>query len=68
MTTQGHNSIHPDQHCLVFAPDRAKIIYSGNDGGIYRSSNSGSTWKSLNKGLGSARSSTWPATQTHGKG
>jgi photosystem II stability/assembly factor-like uncharacterized protein len=52
VTTQGQNSIHPDQHCLVFVPDQAKIIYSGNDGGIYRSSNSGSTWKSLNKGLG----------------
>ena len=52
VTTQGHNSIHPDQHCLVFVPNQAKIIYSGNDGGIYRSSNSGSTWKSLNKGLG----------------
>jgi len=52
VTTQGHDSVHPDQHCLVFSPGQAKIIYSGNDGGIYRSSDSGTTWKSLNKGLG----------------
>jgi photosystem II stability/assembly factor-like uncharacterized protein len=52
VTTQGTNSVHPDQHCLVFAPGQSKILYSGNDGGIYRSTNSGGTWKSLNKGLG----------------
>ena len=52
ITTQGNNSIHPDQHCLTFAPDDSKTIYAGNDGGIYRSANSGKTWKSLNKGLG----------------
>jgi photosystem II stability/assembly factor-like uncharacterized protein len=52
ITTQGSNSIHPDQHSLTFAPGDSKTIYAGNDGGIYRSANSGKTWKSLNKGLG----------------
>jgi photosystem II stability/assembly factor-like uncharacterized protein len=51
ITTQGANSIHPDQHCLTFAPDNPKTIYAGNDGGIYRSANSGATWTELNKGL-----------------
>ena len=51
ITTQGANSIHPDQHCLTFAPGNSKIIYAGNDGGIYRSTNSGGTWSALNKGL-----------------
>ena len=37
ITTQGSNSIHPDQHCLTFAPGDSKTIYAGNDGGIYRS-------------------------------
>jgi photosystem II stability/assembly factor-like uncharacterized protein len=52
ITTQGKNSVHPDQHCLTFAPDDAKVIFAGNDGGLYRSSNSGATWTALNKGLG----------------
>jgi hypothetical protein len=52
ITTHGTNSIHPDQHCLTFAPNNSQIIYAGNDGGIFRSANSGATWKALNKGLG----------------
>jgi len=52
VTTQGSNSIHPDQHCLTFSPSNSKIIYAGNDGGIYRSANSGASWTALNKGLG----------------
>ena len=52
ITSQGSNSIHPDQHSLSFAPNDPKIIYAGNDGGVYRSSNSGASWTSLNKGLG----------------
>ncbi len=52
VTTQGANSIHPDQHCLTFAPNNANVIYAGNDGGVYRSANSGDTWKALNNGLG----------------
>jgi hypothetical protein len=51
ITTQGSNSIHPDQHCLTFAPGNSNIIYAGNDGGIYRSANSGANWRALNKGL-----------------
>lgn len=51
ITTQGSNSIHPDQHCQVFVPGASKTIYVGNDGGVYRSTNSGATWKALNKGL-----------------
>jgi hypothetical protein len=51
ITTQGANSIHPDQHCLAFAPGNSKTIYAGNDGGIYRSTNSGSKWTNLSKGL-----------------
>jgi hypothetical protein len=52
ITTQGNNSIHPDQHCLTFSPNNPQIIYAGNDGGIFRSANSGATWTALNKGLG----------------
>jgi len=52
VTTQGANSIHPDQHCLTFSPNNSQIIYAGNDGGIFRSANRGATWKELNKGLG----------------
>ena len=51
VTTQGSNSIHPDQHCLTFAPDNSKTIYAGNDGGIYRSVTSGRKWTDINKGL-----------------
>ena len=32
------NSIHPDQHALVFVPGRPDIWFEGNDGGIMRSS------------------------------
>jgi photosystem II stability/assembly factor-like uncharacterized protein len=52
VTTQGNNSIPPDQHCLTFSPDNSKIIYAGNDAGIFRSANSGANWTALNKGLG----------------
>lgn len=52
ITTQGGNSIHPDQHSLTFAPDNAKVIYAGNDGGVYRSANKGASWTALNRGLG----------------
>jgi photosystem II stability/assembly factor-like uncharacterized protein len=51
VTTQGANSIHPDQHCLTFAPGNSKTVFAGNDGGIYRSTNSGRTWTALNKSL-----------------
>jgi photosystem II stability/assembly factor-like uncharacterized protein len=52
ITTQGGNSIHPDQHCLTFSPDDSKIIYAGSDGGIFRSANSGANWTPKNEGLG----------------
>jgi hypothetical protein len=52
ITSQGNNSIHPDQHSLTFAPGNANVIYAGNDGGVYRSATSGNTWKALNRGLG----------------
>jgi hypothetical protein len=52
ITTQGRNSIHPDQHALTFSPGNSKVIYAGNDGGVYRSANSGNNWKALNRGLG----------------
>src|SRR5262249_2210977 len=44
ITTQGSNSIHPDQHCFAFAPNSSKTVYLGNDGGIFRSTNSGASW------------------------
>jgi hypothetical protein len=52
IVTNGNNSIHPDQHCLTFAPNNTNVIYAGNDGGIYRSANKGATWTALCKGLG----------------
>jgi hypothetical protein len=51
ITTQGSNSIHPDQHCLTFAPTSSKVIYAGNDGGLFKSQDSGATWRALNAGL-----------------
>jgi hypothetical protein len=52
ISTQGANSIHPDQHCLTFSPTNSSTIYAGNDGGIYRSASKGATWTALNNGLG----------------
>jgi hypothetical protein len=52
ITTQGSHSIHPDQHCLAFAPGTPTTIYLGCDGGLFRSTTSGSSWKALNRGLG----------------
>ena len=49
--TNGANSIHPDQHCLTFAPGNSQIIYAGNDGGIYRSADGGGTWLARNSGI-----------------
>jgi hypothetical protein len=45
------NSIHADQHALVFDPTNPAILFSGNDGGINRSTNSGGSWSSLNTNL-----------------
>lgn len=52
ITAQGSNSIHPDQHCLTFAPGVPSTIYLGSDGGVYRSANSGATWTARNRTLG----------------
>jgi len=52
ITTQGDNSIHPDQHCLAFSPRDSRTIFAGCDGGIFSSPNSGATWRALNSGLG----------------
>ena len=51
ISTQGKNSIHPDQHFLVFSPDNPDVIYAGSDGGLFRSLNRGATWDPLNSGL-----------------
>ena len=45
------DSIHSDQHCLVFDPSDPNVLYAGNDGGIFRSPDRGVSWTSLNKGL-----------------
>jgi photosystem II stability/assembly factor-like uncharacterized protein len=45
------DSIHPDQHCLVFDPSDPDVLYAGNDGGIFRSPDRGDSWTSINKGL-----------------
>ena len=45
------DSIHPDQHCLVFDPSNPNVLYAGNDGGIFRSPDRGNSWTSINKGL-----------------
>jgi hypothetical protein len=52
ITTQGNRSIHPDQHCLAFAPNSSRTVYAGNDGGVFRSTNSGASWKARNRTLG----------------
>jgi len=45
------DSIHPDQHTIVFDPSNPETLYCGNDGGLFRSPDGGGTWESLNKGL-----------------
>lgn len=45
------DSIHPDQHTLVFDPSNPKVLYAGNDGGLFRSPDQGDSWVSLNPGL-----------------
>jgi hypothetical protein len=51
ISTQGVNSIHPDQHRLAFSPDNPDVIYAGSDGGLFRSPDRGATWAPLNSGL-----------------
>ena len=51
ITTQGVNSVHPDQHCLTFVPGNSQVIYVGNDGRYLSVHQQGSTWTALNKGL-----------------
>jgi len=46
------DSIHPDQHALVFDPVDPRVIYACNDGGLFRSPDGGDHWTSLNPGLG----------------
>ncbi len=45
------DSVHPDQHHLVFDPSDATVLYVCNDGGLFRSPNGGSNWTALNHGL-----------------
>lgn len=52
ISTQGNHSIHPDQHCLAFAPGGSRTIYAGSDGGLFRSADSGASWDACNRGLG----------------
>jgi photosystem II stability/assembly factor-like uncharacterized protein len=52
ITKRGDNSIHPDQHCLSFAPGNSKILYAGCDGGVFRSGDGGASWSARNSGLG----------------
>jgi len=51
ITTNGKNSIHPDQHCLAFAPGDSKTIFAGSDGGLFLSRNAGAKWEPLNHGM-----------------
>ncbi|MEP7301100.1 MAG: hypothetical protein ABI699_06185 [Caldimonas sp.] len=46
------DSIHPDQHGVVFDPANPGVVYSCNDGGLYRSADRCEHWSSLNPGLG----------------
>ncbi|HEY2849820.1 MAG TPA: hypothetical protein VGI97_08080 [Gemmatimonadaceae bacterium] len=49
--TGSTNTVHVDQHALVFDPQRPDTMYIGNDGGIYRTDNGGTTWTTLNTNL-----------------
>jgi hypothetical protein len=45
------DSIHPDQHHIMFDPVDPKVVYACNDGGVFRSPNLGNGWKAVNPGL-----------------
>lgn len=45
------DSIHPDQHHLLFDPGNPNVVYVCNDGGLYRSPNLGTNWTAPNPGL-----------------
>jgi photosystem II stability/assembly factor-like uncharacterized protein len=51
ITTNNKNSIHPDQHCLAFAPGDSKTIFAGSDGGLFLSRTAGAKWEALNNGM-----------------
>lgn len=42
------NTVHVDQHDLVFHPDDSDIVFVGTDGGIFMSYNGGNTWEERN--------------------
>jgi len=39
--TADYDSMHVDQHAMVWDPRRSSRVYLGNDGGVYRSDNDG---------------------------
>ena len=47
--TGSTNTVHVDQHTLIFDPVRPDTMYIGNDGGIYRTADGGKwLWTTLN--------------------
>ncbi len=46
------DSIHPDQHFVVFDPATPGRLYACNDGGVFGTHDLGEHWQSLNPGLG----------------
>ncbi len=46
-----YQTVHADQHAIVYDPSNSATVYFGNDGGMYKSGDGGETYSSINNNL-----------------